>query len=87
VSRYVLDPNDVWHDDHTSVLVGGGVHIQCRDLVDTRSGQVYRDGAYRVIAPGKRTKVFKGERAWSDADRLASDYAFEMRNAQDWWSV
>ncbi len=31
------------------------------------------DSAYRVKVEGKPTKVFKGECAWSDADRFAND--------------
>ena len=49
-------------------------------LRDTRSGSVYREGAYRVRIERKpalpnqpRTKTFKGETAWSHAEMYAYD--------------
>ena len=49
-------------------------------LRDTRSGSVYREGAYRVRIERKpalpnqpRTKTFKGETAWSHAESYARD--------------
>lgn len=60
--------------------------IESADLVDTRSGHVYQDGAMRVTVDGKPavrgkggTTPFKGETAWSDADRLASDLVINER--------
>lgn len=78
MSRYrILAP---WSDDHT---VGEFV-VQCADLVDER-GTVFREGAWRVLdfdrhpVKGKGgTHPFKGETAWSDAERKASDLHFEQ---------
>jgi hypothetical protein len=61
------------HDDATSTLT-----VETTDLRDTRSGTVYREGAYRVqvvstVSGAPRTKVFKGETAWSQAERYAED--------------
>lgn len=49
------------------------------ELTDTRTGRVYPDGAHKVILTrsardlGFRSKTFKGETAWSDAERLIHD--------------
>lgn len=60
--------------------------IEEADIVDTRNGQVYTDGAMRVTVDGKPAKrgkggtvPFFGECAWMDAERLASDLAIAER--------
>ncbi len=56
--------------------------VQVTDCIDTRTGTVYADGAYRVLdirtgKPAKRGKggtvPFYGETAWMNAERLAGD--------------
>lgn len=49
-------------------------------------GHDWREGAWRVTDKhtGKR-KVFYGESAWSDAERLADDLVFEARKRE--WSA
>ena len=65
--------------------------VEVADLLDTRSGRTYVDGAQRVVdertnKPAKRGKggtvPFKGETAWSDAERLAQDLMFAERYAR-----
>lgn len=83
--RYILDPNDDWKID-TEWCAGLpesetlGIEVNTRNLADSR-GHVYRDGAYRVFGGGP-TKVFKGETAWSDAERTALDRLFAARYAR-----
>ena len=55
--------------------------IEAGDLVDTRTGVSYEDGARKVRShiqqiPGK---TFRGESAWSDARRYADDIAQAAR--------
>lgn len=51
--------------------------IEEATLIDTRTGDRFTDGAQRVrmlkSVEGFKTKTFKGEMAWSDADRYAND--------------
>lgn len=54
------------------------VTVASATLIDLRDGHEYGDGAYKVIAPGKRTRTFKGETAWMKAQSLARDYHFEI---------
>ncbi len=42
-------------------------------------------GAHRVKAPGKRTRTFKGETAWMDAERLAGDWQSEINQRKRNW--
>lgn len=42
-------------------------------------------GAFRVKAPNKRTRVFKGETAWMDAERLAGDWQGEINRSRNSW--
>jgi len=74
MGRYVVDPDDAWRIHDNSY--GFGVSVEVRDLIDTRSGTRYVDGAHRVVSENdaQKTKVFKGESAWSAAQRLAYDY-------------
>ena len=60
--------------------------VESADIVDTRNGDVFRDGAIRVVVAGKPalrgkggTVPFYGECAWSDARRLAGDLALAER--------
>lgn len=68
-----------WSTDRHSPAGAGTVTLQSADLLDTRNGQVYREGAYRVLVDGKAvrgkggTVPFKGESAWSAGERLYSD--------------
>jgi hypothetical protein len=78
--RYVLDgpwitywTNEVTDAEgtaHTVMLLNAA-------LRDTRTGTIYEDGAHAVdVHPqpeGWRRKVYKGETAWMNAERLARD--------------
>lgn len=57
-----------------------GVVIYVANLIDS-NGNVFADGAYKVEHDGKRLKTFKGETAWSDAERLAYDTVTKLRYA------
>lgn len=62
----------------TAESLWGVYLVQTADLTDTRNGSVFTFGAYRVVdtTTGKQVgPVFKGETAWMDAERLASDFA------------
>lgn len=66
-----------------------GVRLECADLRDDLRGDVFRDGAYRVLVDGKPirgkggTVPFKGESAWSDGERKASDLRLARIYASD----
>lgn len=83
--RYVIDPDDTWHNVGSDVLRSDSpVTVENRDVVERyNDGHIARwpSGAYRVKGPGKPTKVFIGETAWSDADRLAYDWDIEIQRA------
>lgn len=75
-----------WTFSNTSF---GDFHVQEADITDTKTGDVFRDGASRVVdgvgraVKGKGgTAPFFGESAWSDAQRLASDLDTERRYAR-----
>ena len=61
------------------------------DLIDER-GTVYRDGAHKVkVTPAGRklsipakTKTFRGEAAWMDAERLWRDLQFWLGRTRPW---
>jgi hypothetical protein len=63
--------------------------VMFADALDTKTGDVFRAGAYRVVdAYGKPavkgkggTVPFYGESAWSNAARLAEDLTFAARRA------
>lgn len=67
-----------------------GFRIQEADCVDTHNGQVYKDGARRVVdtegKPAVRGKggtvPFFGEMAWADSERLANDLYWKARCAR-----
>jgi hypothetical protein len=48
------------------------IALEVTDLIDNR-GRVFDEGAWRVKVDGKVRKTFKGETAWSDAQRLYND--------------
>jgi len=66
-------------------IFGESVVVQYADLLDTRNGDIFRQGAFRVLVDGKPVKgkggsiPFFGETAWSDAERLARDLYFAAR--------
>lgn len=95
--RYRVDAS-TWSRDHVIALKGWSEFrtdpgpefaIDTADLIDTRDGRRYRDGAYRVsliagrAAPGWRGKTFRGESAWSAAERYATDAAWSALRAAD----
>ncbi len=41
---------------------------------------------FRLRAPGRKTKYFYGETAWSDVAREASDIDWEIRAEQNGWN-
>lgn len=62
----------------------GGFSVQEADALDTKTGDVFVNGASRVVDADQRpvkgkggTVPFFGETAWSDAERLASDLYFK----------
>lgn len=66
----------------------GSFYLQTADITDQVNGQVYTEGAYRVVkAPNMKpaklgkggTVPFFGEFAWADAERLLRDLAFAER--------
>lgn len=78
--------HSAWSDETTT----GRFTVQAADALDTRTGHVYRDGAYRVVdtetgKPAKRGKggtvPFYGETAWNDSRRLAEDLVWAERRA------
>ena len=73
-STYVR--RDFWH--YGAIPEGYDVYIEVRDLRSERdNGYVWSAGYHKVVIvgpqPHPRSKAFKGETAWSDADRYASD--------------
>ena len=77
-SRYTVVGN--WSRSLSPNLAPSVLVIEDSDLHDPRTNTTYPDGAVRVrflvSVPGFRTKTFKGETAWSDAERYARDAAF-----------
>lgn len=55
-------------------------------LVDSQGGYRYAAGAYRVRFEGPnpkpRAKTFRGETAWSDAERYAGDMALAIQHGR-----
>jgi hypothetical protein len=69
-----------WADDYQV----GDYTVQVADIVDTRTGRTYGDGAWRIVRTDTRkpavrgkggTVPFYGETAWSDVERLVGDLA------------
>jgi hypothetical protein len=67
------------------------VVIERTGLTDTRGGHYYADGAYRVSvtgpSPKPRTKTFKGEMAWSQAQNYADDCLRQIAMDKSWLGV
>jgi len=64
------------------------VVVEIADLRDKQTGDVWRQGAYRVrpvMRPGFKPAVYFGETAWSDAQRKADDETFAQRRRDDRW--
>jgi len=65
----------------------GTVVTEIADLLDTRTGNVYRAGAYRVrvlrakVKGLPRGKTFMGETAWSSAESLHRDMVTALQMA------
>lgn len=81
--KYIIQQH-TWHTVKTTVVhhaTGDQAVIieqDACDLIDTR-GNEFHDGAYRVRQNGKHIKTFKGETAWMDAERLATDLALQAK--------
>lgn len=77
MSNYVIDGDwsDAYYQNYRPFV------IQDAPLRDRRTGTVYAEGAMRVVdeRTGKVVKTFKGECAWMNAERLASDMAVKER--------
>lgn len=73
---------DVWDERKGTVVT------ETADALDTRTGNVYHAGAYRVRVLRAKTKglprgkTFIGETAWSDADRLHDDMVSALDRAE-----
>jgi len=78
------------YDEDTNEYTLHTLKVQVADIQDTKNGQTYRDGAYRVVQDGKPIKgkggttPFFGECAWSDAARLFGDKCWEARRTMAW---
>lgn len=81
-----------WDEADRQTVYGGSgavvLRIETADLVETTSGRRYVQGAYRVSASRAvmvgdnkpvRSKTFKGETAWMDAERLQRDMAMAIQ--------
>jgi len=62
------------------------ISLESAQLTDNVTLTRYSDGGHRVRINGKAPKgtkhTFKGESAWSDAERLYRDLVFSTRRAQ-----
>lgn len=62
---------------------GFDVFIEIRDLREAPSGRVWMGGYHKVVVTGPqprlRSKAFKGEFAWSDAERYAGDVVGQLQ--------
>lgn len=84
MSRYKV--NSSWSIDsvYGADITASGHATLVADALDTKTGDVFRDGAWAVstVKPGtkgSRGRPFYGETAWSDAERLAMDLAMADR--------
>jgi hypothetical protein len=89
MARYMILPD--WSVESTTTIddgetKGAVITVETASLKDTRSGHVYAQGAYRVrvrcepTRPDQpRTRTFKGETAWSQAERYAEDTRWYFR--------
>jgi hypothetical protein len=55
------------------------VRVEYRDLVDTRNGQRYEAGQYRVSGGGERARTYNGETAWCRAENEADRRVWRLR--------
>lgn len=66
----------------------GTVVTETADAIDTRTGNVYRQGAFRVrtlrakVTGLPRGKTFIGETAWSHAESLHRDTVSALQRAE-----
>ena len=75
MSKLIIDQSSwtVYQDSVRDSIDGSiQVTVEFADVMD-RNGAYHWDGAWRVRLNGKHVKTFKGETAWSDAQRLADD--------------
>lgn len=86
MARYKVVGN--WNQGRTASVSGEVFMIESADIIDTKNGTRYEDGAYRVLRNGKAVKQgkggtvpFYGEMAWADAERLFSDVVLAARYA------
>lgn len=88
MSRYKVTSE--WHGGKSATAGGGTVYFQIEvaDIIDTKSGVRYEDGAFRVTRNGRPAIVgkggtvpFFGETAWADAERLFNDLVLKARHA------
>ena len=80
-NRYQID--GPWH--YGGALLEGPYLKQHATLLDKRTGTRWAEGAWRVVDArnGRRVgPVFKGETAWSDADRLGLDLTLQHRRGE-----
>ena len=83
MARYKL--HGQWRQESASQIGHYIVRELSSDLIDTQ-GKVFPDGAFRVTVEdsntgAKTTKTWKGELAWSNAQRYASDQILALRRA------
>lgn len=68
------------------VPAGYDVFIEIRDLRDDRGGYTYSGGYHKVVvtgpSPRPRSKAFKGELAWCNAERYAGDVVTALQNQE-----
>ena len=71
-------------DKATGMVADVGFALQYADAKDDKTGDIFRQGAYRVTKNGKPVgRTFFGESAWSDAQRLFFDVGFKARRTMD----
>lgn len=86
MSRYKVQGS--WSGDKRASAGGSVVELQFADIVDTKNGDVFRKGAYRVVIDDKPprgkggTVPFYGESAWADGERFFYDTVFKLRSAR-----
>lgn len=67
-----------WTVETEWFIAGQAVTIETRTLVDTRNGQRYGRGQYRVSGGG-RARTYNGETAWCKAENDARDRCYALR--------
>lgn len=72
-----------WRVDRLFTVDGVDCTQWVCDLVDDR-GYIFYEGAWKVKIGNRRAKTFKGETAWSDADRYLSDAVTAIRFGKDY---